>query len=48
MKVLIDNFSVLAVENCMLQDLANILSPGIVMKLNDDQTTAIAAESKEW
>ena len=47
MKVLVDNFSVLAVENCMLSDLAHILSPDVVMKLNDDSVSAIAAESED-
>lgn len=47
MKVLVDNFSVLAVEQCMLNDLANILSPDVVMKLKDDSVRAIAAESED-
>ncbi len=46
MKVLVDNFSVLAVEKCMLSNLAEILSPDIVMKLSDDLVSAIAAESE--
>ena len=46
MKVLVDNFSVLAVEKCMLSDLANILSPDIIMKLDDDLVITIAAESE--
>ncbi|KAI4161555.1 MAG: hypothetical protein L6R39_000045 [Caloplaca ligustica] len=46
MKVLIDNFSVLAVEKCMLSDLADILSPDSVMKLGDELVSAIAAESE--
>ncbi|KAL8832877.1 MAG: hypothetical protein Q9170_004697 [Blastenia crenularia] len=47
MKVLVDNFSVLAVEKCMLSDLADILSPDTVMKLDDEMVSAIAAESEE-
>ena len=46
MKVLVDNFSVLAVEKCMLSDLSNVLSPDIVMKLDDDMVSKIAAESE--
>lgn len=47
MKTLIDNFCVLAVEKCLLSDLANILSPDVVMKLSDDAVKTIAAESDE-
>lgn len=46
MKVLVDNFSVLAVEKCMLSDLADILSPDITIKLSDDEVNALAAESE--
>ena len=46
MKVLVDNFSVLAVEKCMLSNLGHILSPDIVMRLSDDLVSAIAAESE--
>ncbi|KAL8726148.1 MAG: hypothetical protein Q9166_006905 [cf. Caloplaca sp. 2 TL-2023] len=46
MKVVIDNFCVLAVEKCMLNDLADILSPDTVMRLGDDLVNAIAAESE--
>ncbi|KAL8646162.1 MAG: hypothetical protein Q9226_006989 [Calogaya cf. arnoldii] len=45
MKVLVDNFSVLAVEKCMLSDLAAILSPDNIIKLSDDEVNALAAES---
>ncbi len=46
MKVLVDNFSVLAVEKCLLRDLADILSPDIIIKLSDDKVNALAAESE--
>lgn len=46
MKVLIDNFSVLVVEKCMLSDLADILSPDIIIGLDRDLVNAIAAESE--
>ena len=47
MKVLVDNFSVLAVEKCMLSNLADILSAEVVMRLDDGSVSAIAAESEE-
>ncbi|KAI4233703.1 MAG: hypothetical protein LQ349_004242 [Xanthoria aureola] len=46
MKVLVDNFSVLAVERCMLSDLADILSPDIIIKLSDKEVYDLAAESE--
>lgn len=46
MKVLVDNFSVLAVEKCLLRNLADILSPDIIIKLSDDEVNALAAESE--
>ncbi|KAL9597816.1 MAG: hypothetical protein Q9219_004893 [cf. Caloplaca sp. 3 TL-2023] len=46
MKVAVDNFSVLAVEKCVLSDLANILSPDVIMRLDDPLVSAIAAESE--
>ena len=47
MKVLVDNFSVLAVEKCMLSNLADILSPDVVVGLDDDLVSTIAGESEE-
>ncbi|KAL8635246.1 MAG: hypothetical protein Q9226_009373 [Calogaya cf. arnoldii] len=46
MKVLVDNFSVLAVEKCILSDLAAILSPDIIINISDDEVNALAAESE--
>ncbi|KAL9033758.1 MAG: hypothetical protein Q9180_005779 [Flavoplaca navasiana] len=46
LKVLVDNFSVLAVEQCLLRNLADILSPDIIIKLSDDEVNALAAESE--
>ena len=46
MKVLVDNFSVLAVEKCLLHDLADILSPDTIIKLSDDEVAALAAETE--
>ena len=42
--MMVDNFSVLAVERCMLSDLADILSPDTVVKLDDKLVHLIAAE----
>lgn len=47
MKVLIDNFSVLAVEDCVLSDPANCLSPEKVMMLDDDLIGNIAAGTED-
>ena len=47
MKTLVDNFSVLAVENCVISDLANCLSPEKVMKLDDALVSNIASETEE-
>ncbi len=46
MKVLVDNFSVLAVEKCVLSDLANCLSPERVMMLGDGLIGNIASETE--
>ena len=47
MKLLVDNFSVLAVESCILSVIPNILSPSTVMELDDDTITKIAAETED-
>ena len=47
MKVLVDSFSVFAVENCMISDLANCLSPERVMMLDDILFGNIAAETED-
>ena len=47
MKVLVDNFSVLAMENCLLQHLPEILSSEVIMGLADLTVEAIAAESDD-
>ncbi|KAL8673574.1 MAG: hypothetical protein Q9168_002006 [Polycauliona sp. 1 TL-2023] len=46
MKILVDNFSVLAVEKCLLSELTDILSPDMIIKLSEDQVNALAAESE--
>ncbi|KAK3176687.1 hypothetical protein OEA41_008012 [Lepraria neglecta] len=47
MNVLVDNFSVLVVENCVISDLANCLSPERVMMLDDVLIGNIAAETED-
>ncbi len=47
MKDFVDNFSVLAVESCVVGDLANCLSPEKVMKLDDALISSIAAETED-
>lgn len=48
LKVLVDNFSILAVERCLLMDLASILSPDVVMKLDENVVEAIATEPESF
>ena len=46
MKVLVDNFAVLAIEKCLLEPLASILSSQTIMKLANETVQEIAAESE--
>ena len=47
MKTLIDDFSVLAVEKCLLQELPGLFSPKTVISLDDTLTAKVAAETDE-
>ncbi len=47
MKVIVDNFSVLGIEHCLLDGLPDTLSPDTVMKLDDTSTRNIAAETED-
>ena len=47
MKVVVDNFSVLAVEGCIISKLTDILSPEIIVGLDDALINAIAAETED-
>ncbi len=47
MKVIVDNFSVLGIENCLLDGLPDTLSPDTVMKLDDTSTRNIATETED-
>jgi hypothetical protein len=46
-KTLVDNFSVLSIEKCLLQKLPEMFTPEIVIGLEEDQVERIAAESEE-
>lgn len=47
MKKIIDDFSVLAVEACLVQGLPNLFSPADVIDLDDVTVVALASESEE-
>jgi hypothetical protein len=47
MKTLVDDFSVLAVEKCLLQELPQPFSPKAVISLDDSTISDIAAETEE-
>jgi hypothetical protein len=46
LRVFTDNVVTLALENCLISDIPNILSPEKVYDMADDKVTALAAESK--
>lgn len=39
--------AVLAIENCLIKDLAGIFSPTLTSEMNEDQLHVIASESPE-
>lgn len=47
MKTFVDDFSVLAVEKCLVKRLPNLLSPKTIIPLDDDTVSNIAAETEE-
>ncbi|KAI9731215.1 MAG: hypothetical protein M1834_005408 [Cirrosporium novae-zelandiae] len=47
LKVLVDDIAILAIENCLVQELENVLSPAAITEMDDDLITLIAAESEE-
>ena len=47
MKMLVDNFAVLGIESCLVEPLADILSPETIMRLPDETIQEIAAESDD-
>ncbi|KAK1836435.1 P-loop containing nucleoside triphosphate hydrolase protein [Podospora conica] len=47
LRVFTDNVVILALENCLISDIPNILSPDKVYAMSDDTVKALAAESKQ-
>ncbi|WEW59424.1 hypothetical protein PRK78_004896 [Emydomyces testavorans] len=47
MKMVVDNFAVLAIERCILEKLPNIFTPEVVLNLNEKTLQNIAAETEE-
>lgn len=47
MKTVVDNFPVLAFEECLLRSLPDLLSPNSVSALDDETISDIAAETEE-
>lgn len=47
MKVLVDNFAVLAIERCVIEKIPTTFTPGIAMNLDDKAVNDIAAETEE-
>ncbi|KAH6847510.1 hypothetical protein B0I37DRAFT_431099 [Chaetomium sp. MPI-CAGE-AT-0009] len=47
LRVFTDNVMTLALENCLMSDIPNILSPEKVYDMTDDKVTTLAAESKQ-
>lgn len=47
MKSLVDNFSVLTVEGCVIDKLTDCLSPETMMDLDDTLINNIAAETED-
>lgn len=46
-KTVVDNFSELAIEQCLLQKLPEMFTPEVVFALEEDEIESIAAESEE-
>ncbi|KAK0743447.1 hypothetical protein B0T18DRAFT_392225 [Schizothecium vesticola] len=47
LRVFTDNIMILALENCLISDIPNILSPDKVYGMSDETVEALAAESKQ-
>ena len=46
MKRFVDDFSVLAVEKCLVENLASLFTPEVVQQLNEKDVAYMAAESE--
>ncbi|ROT41718.1 interferon-induced GTP-binding protein Mx [Sodiomyces alkalinus F11] len=47
LKKFVDNVSVLAIEQCLMQKLPDLFSPAVVLDLSDEDISHMAAESEE-
>ncbi len=47
MKVLVDNVAVLVIEYCLLDGLSDLLSPGVVLRLDENLIRDIAVETAD-
>ncbi len=47
MKTMVDDFSVLAIEKCLVRRLPDLLSPETIVGLDDATISNIAAETEE-
>ena len=47
MKSAVDNIAIQAIEDVLIADLGNLLSPSLVMQMEQELVHAIAAESQE-
>lgn len=47
MKTMVDDFSVLAIEKCLVKRLPDLLSPETIVGLDDATISSIAAETEE-
>jgi hypothetical protein len=47
MKTIVDDFSVLAIEKCLVKRLPDLLSPETIVGLDDATISSIAAETEE-
>jgi hypothetical protein len=45
--VFISNVTVLAIENCLLQDLEQVFAPSLVSRMSKDEVYSIASECEE-
>lgn len=47
LRVFTDNIMILALENCLISDIPNILTPDKVYDMRDEDAEALAAESEQ-
>lgn len=47
LRVFADNVMTLAIENCLISDIPNILSPDTVYNMTDEEIIKLGSESKQ-